>query len=354
MLEISFQYQRWIFLELEHGYYSNPDSIQVGYEASQETQNILRSAGLLLRFTANSMYILYDQSRLNAFSRVFEREPIFRIAIWVHAQPGEFVYSSSLPLQFRNKILYFNNRGEKNKEGNVLHAKPKVAGEDLYPIFSDYQELAAKGKKLVYEIKDPLDQTVYKEDFSGMQKVYLDLSRLPESKYSLLLNGKVQTQFVLCKTRSIQRPLALVEIILSKKEVKELLKYVEEKQGLAEQHFKISFENRKTYWRYFIIQKHLKDLESPQIDTGDESIAFEGPTPTELMGGMKAFVFESTTNLELKDNTPYQFQLVRKANTKGKSFNQILKRLPVPNSQILKPEGQGEEEKVFSEIYVYI
>ncbi|MEO1655140.1 MAG: hypothetical protein AAFU64_16450, partial [Bacteroidota bacterium] len=103
-----------------------------------------------------------------------------------------------------------------------------------------------------------------------------------------------------------------------------------------------------------IIPKYEGSKHKMTIDTGDKSIKFKGPEEATLADGSKAWVFESNQALALQEVSPYRFQLIKKKDAKGKDVNKILKRLPSPSLGLIKLDQTGKEEKIFSDIFVYI
>ena len=354
MLELEFQFKPVFIFKITHNYFAGNQL--VGYELlpSPESQQIIRKLGLMVSSNDNEVHFLYDACRAGGLLYYLENQKNLKFSFWLHAPTVFFYNFTNLPANHRNTILYFNNQKMKASGETNLHDKEYVAETNILhfkPAYFDYEIKKAKSK---LAIQDDFGEIVWETELEKPGIVNINLSSLQEAKYKIVENNKEKESFVYLRNQMPPCPLALIEIVFSNQLKEEIIKHIKAEEDIPTSVYHISFDTRYTFWKYYIVPKYQNGLNSLSIQTGDKNISFSGPSKTKLPKGMEALSFESNKALALTQMAQYNFQLVNLKDAKGKEVNRILRRLPCPGIEAIKPESRDTSAKVFSEIIVYI
>jgi hypothetical protein len=117
--------------------------------------------------------------------------------------------------------------------------------------------------------------------------------------------------------------------------------------------FHFHFDARSTYWRYIFMNYEGSKITPKLVRDENSVIEFTDPVESRLeQMGTPMHYCQSELPVPLQDR-PTQMLFLARMNGK-RSMKEI--RLPTPSADRVKPERQvvGEEEKVFSEVYVYL
>lgn len=354
MIEIQFKYRSWISIKISHRYFKNHLNESFIFTPHPRSERLMRQAGLEFRNFEGGMVILMDQNRLQALKDVISTTPDFKLSFWLYLSDGYFFSYTNLPIHTSQitTILYFN--AQNNPQSRTLHPGEFIDEKDLQLIRPSYFELPAQSKERTVSILDLFGQE--KGRFSSLpdQKLSLNLQGWEEGKYAIYEGDQCLESFILLDPPNLRRPLALFDLPLDQLMKKEIIEHIQSDDYPPPLNYEVKMNTRYTYWRYFIIPKYEGNKNKMTIDTGDKSIKFKGPEEATIPNGSKALMFESNQALALQEVSPYRFQLIKKKDAKGKDVNKILKRLPSPSLGLIKPNEQGQEEKVYSDIFVYI
>ncbi|WP_299767685.1 hypothetical protein [uncultured Dokdonia sp.] len=118
--------------------------------------------------------------------------------------------------------------------------------------------------------------------------------------------------------------------------------------------YTVTFESRKTQWRYYIITNSRQQFEKLSIQSNSD-IQFEGPTETMLQNGQNALMFSSgSLLLPLTEIPEYSFDLLSISENPGTPDKVIFKGLPIASPNNLKINTERGTIHVVSPLYVYI
>lgn len=138
--------------------------------------------------------------------------------------------------------------------------------------------------------------------------------------------------------------------------------------------YRISFNARETHWRYFVVNRNLPDLESMEViaegkifnkGKDDHSPAkpeackiFDHGAPRTLRTlGQTAVPISSKCAFPLREypDLKPKLKIVRK-NENGNTGNGLITTvdLPTPDWRRVTPEREGSDQRVFSDMYVYL
>lgn len=352
MIELQLDYGTFLTLKVSHNYFANNSTTDFKLVSTKSTDEIFRKVGFMCKSNDEGLFLLYDKARTESFVWYLENFDLPKFSFWLHASNTYFHNFTNLPAEDRTTIFYFDNQKVETSENATLHENDFVSSANAFKIKPAYFEMSfAKNAKIA--LMDENKNIFIQETIEG-QIFNFDMRGFQEGKYTITENGKDKETFVYLQNMMPPRPVGLIELKMSEKGRKEILGQIKEEEPLTTRNYKVCFETRSTYWRYLIVPKYQNSLQNLVIDTGETKVPFKGPKTQKLPNGVEAYCFESEKPLALQEITNYNFQLVKNKDSKGKSIHQILRRLPVPSFEMIKPESRNPDSKIYSEIIIYI
>lgn len=110
--------------------------------------------------------------------------------------------------------------------------------------------------------------------------------------------------------------------------------------------YDISFQTRETYWKYYVAGE-VGGMNGLIVDRND-GVGFERLGEQSITGGRKGVVFRSCVPLQLRQESPYHFQLRANSGT-GRV---LIRRLAVAAPNGVAKESIDGKEAFVSEIYI--
>jgi hypothetical protein len=271
-------------------------------------------------------------------------------------------------------IFYFDNTADQQAElfgssrqllhpsGNALQAaalpvKPKRFGFTL----------PATASRSAPRVVEPLTKQVLWEGAAANLNapLMLDLRRLAEGRYMLVLDDKELLRFYLSDVPPAQQWGAVSIYAGGSRQAEALPRNCRalDSSGVATSRtFTLALASRKTIWRYYIIDSAGKQdfsshelfgtLRKPADDGQDSNIAFVRLPQPVPVDGRTAWVFESKAPLPLLQSPASEFLLTLRPSGNGKRGERAF-RLPFaqPGSFVL---GDGRAPRpLCSEVFVY-
>jgi hypothetical protein len=214
--------------------------------------------------------------------------------------------------------------------------------EDLSP--------SAKEKRII-EIAEKLEKEMSaKPTFDHM----VDLRHAPFGKYTVKL-GDFKPLNVYTTEYPEHQAFGILDIHVDSPADALLNRKAENSEDVIQpQLFHIHFQSRETYWRYIFLNYDNSKVTAKHIRDENGNIEFSDPVESKLeQVGSEMHYCESQVPVALKDR-PQQILFVSRMNGK-RNMKEI--RLPTPSgNEMVKPERgrNGEEQRIFSEVYVYL
>ena len=266
-------------------------------------------------------------------------------------------------------LFYFDNTASHQTEvmgaqRQLLHT-PDGAFTDapvpVRPRIFNYvpESLSSQGELQVIE---PLTREALWQSPGGSA---VDLRRLPEGRYQLVLDGKDLDRFFLSDRPAAQQWGAISIYAGGSRQAPKLpaaCRTIDSDGAITFRTFTLSLEARKTIWRYYVIDPAGKQdfsgyeltgtVRKPQPGAASEIIFARSPE-TKLIDGRKAWVFESQLELPLLQAPANELSLTLRPAGNGTRGERNI-RLPYarPESLALK-NGTGPGSSC-SEIFVYV
>ena len=346
----------------KHAYYSDGICPDLEFVPTPDTAAELKNLRILFRSTKDGLALLFDQENTlrNLNSPLSQIE---KFTFIIRNKNFKFLNFTDLPFPEETAILYFNNLtnnvGGDSKSEKFLHSGDSAATDAAKqvqakgPYFEvPYQSNAKTPPKiqLLNPLGKEMDLEGAYEDLSKTKgTVRFSVPHIPAGRYDLKIGKEEWPLFI--SQLPMHRYQGILEIYLQgSPKSYELVG----KDSLNEQEYTIQFNNRSTFWRYYLIDQSDKysapTFGSPSVSNGEE-IKFSKPVIVELSNNQQAAMIESQVPIPLEELMSTKNRLNLKVKKNGKWLNKPI-RLPKATADVIKPER--ETKKIYSEIFVYI
>ena len=191
------------------------------------------------------------------------------------------------------------------------------------------------------------DQIIKKFNEDKTNGHQIDLGFGSEGRYTLNYGKEQLSDFYVLDDLSGQN-FGVLDIFLN--EIADDLLKSEEGNYQAKVNY-INFQSRSTFWRYNFINYPDSEVNAVKVVDDNGGIEFTEPRESFVESvGTPSTIIESTTAIPLLERPKMAIWLERKAGPRK------LKRmrLPSPNTNTIKPYQDGDDYKVYSDIFVYI
>jgi hypothetical protein len=270
-----------------------------------------------------------------------------RLTFLMFLNNSYFENFTDLPLTKEPKAkMYFNNLT--SNPDYFLHSQ-STAGEDDFirivnGIYNYYQTVDDKNTRLLQlflrekslkmdeETVDPVDETI---------TCQFDMRRYRPGIYELRVDGTVADSFYLIQDLEYAKAYALIDIFT---DVPESNRFIMQDDTVTPKRYRISFNNRKTFWRYKIFSQKNIVLQEPFIELQNDTGLFENSPDGSLC-------FISKNSMDLKEEPVCEIKLRKKVNG-----NQVTVIDNLPNAAIhqILPEKENDQTKIYSDIFIYL
>ena len=331
-MNISFQHI--IDIQLKHRYFTNGKFSTISFTIPNESEKLSRNLGLFIKPIEGGISIFASNGDLLE-SSVTDESPI---RMYLYSQEPNYVNFTELmdfvPIR---DVLYFNNLGG----GQFLHEGAAMRKEDIYPWTPGPIKLPLFDQTKNYEFRDVNNRKLPKESIQKLSSGEGEfmISNYQEGIISVYIESTKIYQVYYKPERVWKKPFAVLEIFPSM-----LFKYynIEGKKELF-----ISFKNRKTYWKYFLIDPVYQKFKNLDIINSKKEAVFGSPTEIEIHG-KKAKVFESIEAIPLQENLNSHLKLINKDD----SSPQVIINLPAASPNSIYQDNPESKESMYSHIYV--
>jgi len=375
------KYHQLFRIDVKHDYFT--DGVLRGFaiEPTPYTQQLMRQYDLRLQNHAEGITIYCGLEE--GASMTTSLSGLYNLCFLLKIQDPSFINYTDLPLLGQEgKKYYFSNNGLEQEAGlstKRLQKAAFVSGQDglpFHPLF--YQHLLPKNtEKAQFTLKglgqNAVDQDQVAEwNFIPEEKkpgetepikasvLQLGFTKSPWGKYELNISGEESLVFGVMPGDIMPSTFAMIEIMPQLENFDQ---------------YEISFQARKTSWRYYIINKNEIDTSTIRINKGSanqvngdaEEVPLVQPIEQnnkELSNGDKATLLELTEVRALQER-PTAFMHLSLI---GSDSKEMKVNLPYANSHQITPEIVETEETdengivksvkeishVYSDIYVYL
>jgi len=362
---------------VRHSYYNASGFICPGFRIvpTVASASLMSSLGLLLKYESSGFSVLLDALRADSFAdQLLMQSPpdsqsdddtCVRLSFTLTATNENFVNITDMPIDVNptSTCFYLSNTTARQESDGTVRLNPHGVGRPLQLTGAQY--CVDSGSRFVeFELLDISGITVIPPPYppplppgAPPGPTYLDLSRLPEDKYTLkysvsspMLSGmdgpgpQEEREFLYMYSA----PGSMFFLDLTMTQPADVVAGVYPVASLARDpeavvtqvHYFIEFEARATVWRYYIVStgEPLSDLQIVTVSpVQSPPIAFSGPIEVTLPNECQAFLFTSTSPVPLQEQSTYNFQLTGQAGSLDTGSVVLLKRLPVASDRQVIP-----------------
>ncbi|OJJ22565.1 hypothetical protein BKI52_07740 [marine bacterium AO1-C] len=342
MLEVDLRFGTLFTVAVEHNYLADRQKGNFSLEPSKYTQYIMNKLGLYYKSAARAMVFAHHD--LDALKFFVKKNAGIKFSFWLfHKEPYFSNYTSLNPEKLRQNIIYLSNLYSDDMK-STLHMKDFVSDADCYDVNYGQVPFPSVKKSTQVQLLNEYTDVIHSQDLEPEQSFSFRDRNLEDGNYTLVANGE-RKSFLYFSDIQVPRPLAWIEIRWDEKMLDNIVSQLESARVNEPYNFIVSFEERKTTWRYTIIPKYENpsNLKIRMVE-GREKVTFTGPVEGKFYN-QQAYIFESDRPLSLKERPDYEFELV--------SGSKIIKKmLPAPSPELIKPTT--DNSKFYSEIIVYI
>ncbi|MCU0443427.1 MAG: hypothetical protein MUE85_00820 [Microscillaceae bacterium] len=350
-IEIEISYNTFLGVELSHQYFGEEATEVFKWLPTSETAQLWRKMGLLFRLEKDGWVILNASDLRENFIKILETQSDIKFCFYLYFNNPYFLHYTDLPLESKGKALYLCPQ-----KNDFLHSQESVSEADLLPIRPTYFQINNLAKNAEIALKNESGQLVFQTQTDANGLATLDLKDTPLGRLTLFENNKAKDSFLYTNAPSLSghRLVAWVEIPITQAMLNNYLKALKAEEPIDYQGFKLNFKARSTYWKYYLIPKYNESLKQTSVETNDNKINFGEPKIETAPNGLSAICFESNVPLLLQKKSPYSFQLFKKKDNKGNNVNLLLRKLPYPSIEMLKPTSREAKAKIYSEMVIYV
>jgi hypothetical protein len=314
-----------------HGYFKDHRFKTIQFTVTETTQALIRNLGIVLKPLTGGMSVFSSMPELLK-STEGNQEPI---RLYIHAIDPSFINYSDIPgYAPMQTILYFNNL----KNGTYLHESAFVGEKNVVPLSTGILKIPNYKEGYLYVFRDVLGDEISDEYLQKGQ--YPDEYRLVYDREGLIRifeEGELVSEVYFNPNTLWPPPLGVIDIYPSQ------LADFNTTQKMHD--YTIVFNNRKTFWRYIIIDPTVQLYPNLGI-ISDEGHNVFGPPKEMDVADKKAIVFESLEEIPLQEYTDVHFKLIHK---KDGVDEVIIKALAIASPNQLFP---SVDVSMYSHIYI--
>ena len=285
-------YQTLFDIRIAHDYFSDGVCTCLDFVPTHETLRVMRNTGLLMRRSAQGVWLAYDRDSRDALQQQLagDGEGLDLLFKVYTADPQFRTYTEPFTDRMHG-LLYFTNRGLSvaNSEQLKLHTGKAVSNQDLIDMESE-------------QLRGILDRKDRRIPPVGVIRIYADQRTNP---------------------------------LFDKRNESKAPSYI------------LQFTSRQTYWKYYL--QVDRTGEEVYIVDAEGRIEFEATGPDRLANGRAVSSYRSKQRIPLQQRFDFRFQLKQRKNGIEKV---LYRQLPFARVDQTGKEVVAQQAIAVSEIYI--
>jgi len=331
--------------QFNHMYFNDKlfKSVEITYD--EETTKLIKNLDLIIKPFSGGFNLLTSNPEL-----LKTASDAYPIRFYINSKDPEYINYTELPnYKISGNLLYFNNLTTGTSTNNnslLLHSGKFVGDTDIVSVCQGYITIPQYDSTKTYRFSNASGSAI--ADQCIMQAKpdsdVFNISNLPQGliRYN---NGSTELGRTYYNPATIwKKPLGIVEIFTDN-----LLSQFE-KNGTVE--YAVNFNNRKTTWKYFLINPIYQKFNNLSIINKVKEQAFNGPQKQQVHLNTDALVFESKEEIPLAEFSDDNFQLVENFDKGTHSGKIIIKNLVKASPAQLFVDDLQPSKKTYSHIYL--
>lgn len=370
----SYQYKILFSVQVSHPYYASGGPGGLTVKPTIHTLEIMKGLLLELRPTVSGFMIIYDALRLPALLHYLTNNGSWTCwSFTLTSADPYFLNVTDLPMDLLNKTLFLSNLYAHEDENKIfLHPGSYEKGAQSTPVSTAEVKVSLPdaGQQYLVQMLDISDAVVISRIVRASEDVpavYVDLSALPEGRYTLRVKAGVlekvirQEEFIYIASRT--QALGFFTLFLEAPADQEAALFPVWNGEITSKHYLVRFETRSTRWTYYVVLPGEREVRGLFIKSVDNDFHFDGPERVGIGDGVMAWRFISREPIPLKQLSPYKFKLYESraggapsagslpaASREAGIQEEVVSRMAVAGASVILPVG-GE---VFSPIYITV
>lgn len=328
-----------------HQYFKDGLFKPLGFSIEENSVKVMKDLGIVLKQFSGGFHLLALDMDLLASEKNDKS-----LQLHFNCRDSYYINYTNLPNYSPGEdLLYFSN----------LNAQP--ASEEILSLHNgDFVESGDVVRLSHGQIKipsfDPADTYIFLDasneslPLDSIHESTLDPSEFSISNYRQGL-VKIQSESAVVHKVYFQpkvvwkKPLGTIELFTAT-----LSDHFKEKGNVV--HYEINFNNRHTYWKYFLVDPVYQKFDALSIINKEKKPVFNSAQKQQIQENMDAIVFESINKLPLLEYSEHNFQLVDNYNADSRSGKVIIKNLVHASPEQLFLESPPSDEFIYSHIYI--
>lgn len=343
-------------VQCRHDYFRNGLCGDLEFIPTEQTALAMRNYQLVFRPNATGFSVLYKNTAPH-LQPILRAPEDLKFVFQIRCTDHRFWHYTDVPFLPEFKALYFSNQqaaAAKSSE-RLLHAPGIAQHADI---------VSLRPKRFLLDAGSPVapaDVVVLNSDNKAVDwqspgrpqtekasQFAIHLGHYPDGKYLLKVKGAKDVPIYAMDNPASR--MGMLEIFVPG--ASESHRFVQ-KGKLQEQQYTLHFQNRSTYWKYFLLPIGREELSfsEVQVSMEGEKLAFSKPEAAVVGEGKQALVIESEKPIPLTESLSDTEKLEVKLK-KGDRWLSRPVKIEKPGIDMVKPDRQSK--KIFSTVYAYI
>lgn len=358
------QFAQLVEMEIFHHYHIGGTGDDFQIRPTRLSTSQLRNYGLLFQKTARGFAILSETTLEDGNLQPLKPiEEDVKFSFILEARSPYLLNYSDLPLDSSLDQIYYLNNIHRNKQGDSLLLTADATRDHLSlkdriflkPQVFQYR-IESANPSVKVEIVDETGKSMINQTLasnSGVLEYPVNLSEYPPGKFILKVNTSKQLEFYADDELSGKNVFGIINLFHHSK-VPAAYRFLDAQGAIVPKTYRVNIANRQTYWKYYIVLKYRPDIAPqdlsitcPAVPGG---ISFQQKTVHPVADGTPAIPFISETALGLQEEPIKGIQLTRKHG----DGTQDIEVQNLPNASVTSLTPDPADNKVYSEIFVYI
>ncbi len=339
-------------VRLFHQYYEAITSKDLVIYPSTDTQNLLKSFGIIFKQTSEGLILLYNEDKRFLLEKLRD-ELTLSFAVSIKNKYFE-TFSNVVPSTETKKYLFSNRQLDANQTDNQnakdqeikLHANGFVSEKNV--CLCCYNNLILK--ELLGDDKVLIQQngeTIHDGELEYGQSA----SRILKNGFGIyeVTTTGLEQAMLLYLPDSYNKIFGIIDLAIGGND-----KSFESTKGSV---YQISFDSRQVQWNYFFISESGKSYDTVNLFAGKDQLPFSQPEVITLMNGQRAIKVQSEQLYSLKNRyTDQSFTAELLTDTQGTLGDVGNKKLNLITPDVTRIKGKRENgsEVYYSDMYIYI
>lgn len=354
--KITLEYCALCSIAVRHKYYPKGGGGNFTLHPTQETLDLLQKINGVLKPAPDQIRLLYDRNKHEAFCAYLSEAQ--KISFLLYCPDYYFVNYTAMSPEKIGGAFYLCNSSPKSQ---LLHQTAVVSDENYYPFASSISDdLSDLSEKTEICLLNQEKNKLFCCDFPEISKEF-SRGQATVGLYQIQQKSAADHLFIYCGKHK-HTALGLIDLWFDAPWKTALLSGKNTNPPPQPKPFEIVFDNRHTYWRYFLVFRYQKfkpedtyTLATVCAPANSQAVVFEEEKQTAptAFGTDQVLIFCSQTPLPLEKIPTYGFKVEHSAH--GKQKKVIAERLPAPSAkQIDLEKTKDGENKIYTNIIAYL